>query len=158
MLCPEIEVESDKVQFAAEFASRGLIDRRVQQLAKAEEFLTQLHLDGKTVGVLQHFESKPQVFGDTAVVVKIQRLAFSRKIVERTLGLGSSDSLFDDSIEKCHASILSNRPAEYAVFMVRECGSCGKTNRIPAGHLADQVMKSGKMVHQQPGLVDHRAG
>ena len=139
MPCPEVEVQRNHVQLATQFASRRLVNRSVEQCAEVEELLTKLHLDGKAVGVLQNLVAEAQSLRNSVAVVEIQGTPFAGQVVEHAVGLRFPNSLFHQSIEESHKEILAEatRCAGYAVFMIRQCASCGKKNRIPAEHLAD---------------------
>jgi len=80
--CPEVKVQRNHVQLAAQFASCRLVDRGAEQLAEVEELLAKLHLNGKAVGVLQDPVGEAQLFGYSAVVVKVQWAAFAGKVIE----------------------------------------------------------------------------
>jgi len=100
--CPEVKVQRNHVQLAAQFASCRLVDRGAEQLAEVEELLAKLHLNGKAVGVLQDPVGEAQFFGYSAVVVKVQWAAFAGKVIEYTFGLPFPDPLFHQSIEESH--------------------------------------------------------
>ena len=50
--CPEIEIQGEEVQLTAQFASCGLVDCGVEQLAEVKELFAELHLHRETIRVL----------------------------------------------------------------------------------------------------------
>jgi hypothetical protein len=103
-----VELEDSKIQFATKISARFLVDRSVQELTQSEDFFAKLHLDWKTVGVLQNLEGEAQILRNRAVIFNVEWKAFPRQVIEQPLFLRSLNPLFHDFVKQSHKWILAD--------------------------------------------------